>query len=146
MLQGLPSVFYASIICWHFTSFTCCQTFSSTCSQHFLQGFHKSGLTRRGGDRPYIKNTSRLSQGSDGLTAVSFKRTHPSSLLFLPLFLPAPWPVWAHSSSHMYNSSVLGDAEPDRIFFSFLVLKIPLVTRWRSRWGKVFNEIFFQLD
>lgn len=116
----------------------CLSLFAPTCSSHFLRDFHKSGLTRRRGDRPYIKNTISLSQGSDGLTAVSIERTHPSSLVVLPLFLPAPCPVWAHSSG-MFSSSVLGHGEPDGIYFPLLVLKSPLATRTRLRQGKVWQ-------
>lgn len=60
----------------------------STCSQHFLWGFYKSGLMCWRGDQPYIKKTesdflrARMPQQLD-LSSESIPLPHYSSLFFL---------------------------------------------------------------
>lgn len=105
---------------WHFSSFPT----QSTCSWHFLWGFYKSrpdALARWSAihlkKEKKRKSRIRLSQGSDGPTAGSFKWNHPSSTLFLPLFLPLLCQERDHSSSHTLNSSSWSDGKPDGNFF-----------------------------
>lgn len=69
----------------------------------FFRRLYKSGWWAH----PYIKNNVRLSQGSDGLTAGSFKRIRPSLLLFLSLSFPSvSVPSGDHCSSHTYITAV----------------------------------------
>lgn len=119
----------------------------------FFRRLYKSGwCCCWRGDRPYIKNSIRLSQGSDGLTAGSFKWIHPSLLLFLLLFFLLCVPSARHCSSHTYNSSSWSDGEPDGFFscgftaflwwqrqgqdkvtFSIIKILAPLIVLYRQR-------------